>query len=115
MLTLATLGLALYGGYAATVHAIDIVGSAPLEPLANLTAIGLGGILIVAAAFVRVRIPGAIPLAAGALLGLQALALHDQAHRYGDVIVSWQLVRGGVAAALVALAYFGGKTEEQAG
>jgi hypothetical protein len=109
MLTLATLGMAIYGAYEATVHVIDIVGTSQLEPLANFAAIGLGGILILGAAFVRVQIPGAIPLAAGSLLGLQALALHDASHRYGGVILAWQLARGGFAALLLAFAYFGGK------
>jgi hypothetical protein len=109
MLTLATLGMAIYGGYEATSHVIDLASIRRLEPVADLMGVGLGGLLLLAAAFVRVQIPGGIPLAASALLGLQALALHDQPHRYGDVILAWQLLRGGIAALLLGLAYFGGR------
>jgi hypothetical protein len=39
-----------------------------------------GALLVLAAAFVRVRLPGGVAFAIGAMLGLQALAVHDAVH-----------------------------------
>ena len=44
-----------------------------------------GGLLALAAAFVRVRLPGGLAFAIGAMLGLQALAVHDAAHLGGGI------------------------------
>jgi hypothetical protein len=63
---------------------------------------------VLSAAFVRVQLPGGLALAIGAMLGLQALAVHTSAH-FGDGLFP-QIVRGTVAAALVALAYAGAGT-----
>jgi hypothetical protein len=101
--------MAIYGLYEAIAAAIDLVGPARLEPVANLASMVLGTILVLAGAFVRVRIPGGIPFAAGALLGLQALALHSQAHLHGAVSVPAQMARALLAASVLALAYVGGR------
>jgi hypothetical protein len=51
---------------------------------------------------VRVRLPGGLAFALGAMLGLQALAVHDAVHLGGGIAP--QIARGSVAVVLVALA-----------
>ena len=65
--------------------------------------------LMLAAALVRVSMPGGLALAVAALLGLQSISLHNDAHFYGrlDLMVLPQTLRAVYAATLVALAYFG--------
>ena len=106
MLPLASLGMASYGLWAAAESAADLVGPRALELTAAAT-FALGLILLLAAALVRVRLPGGLALAIGALLGLQALALHRAAHLYGAVALLPQVGRGTFAVALVLLAYLG--------
>jgi hypothetical protein len=107
MLSSATLGLAGYGLYAAGSGLAGLLGASRLEVWADLLLIVLGVVLVVAAAFVRVQIPGGLPLALGALLGLQALALHNAAHLYGRIAPAPQIARGVLAAVLLALGYAG--------
>ena len=79
----------------------DLVRGARLELWAELGLIAFGALLALAAAFVRVRLPGGLAFAIGAMLGLQALAVHDAVHLGGGVRASD--VRGAIAIVLVAL------------
>jgi hypothetical protein len=107
MLTTAAIGMAGYGAFEAAAGVFDLIGRHRLEIVADLASLLFGTLLVLAAAFVRVRLPGGLALAIGALLALQALAIHHAAHVAGAVTLAPQLVRGGFAALLVALAHFG--------
>ena len=111
MLSAAALGLAGYGLWSAASAAIDLLGPRALEISADLTTLLLGLVLMLATALVRVRMPGGLALALGALLGLQALALHASAHLHGEVQVVPQLGRAAFAVLLIALAWLGGRHE----
>ena len=102
MLTAAALGMFGYGVYAIGWAAVDLIRGARLELWAELGMIAFGGLLALAAAFVRVRLPGGLAFAIGAMLGLQALAVHDAAHLGGGVAP--QIARASIAIVLVALA-----------
>jgi hypothetical protein len=102
MLTAAALGMFSYGMYSAGWAVTDLLRGARLELWAELGLILVGALLALAAAFVRVRLPGGLAFAIGAMLGLQALAVHDAVHLGGGVAP--QLVRGSIAIVLVALA-----------
>lgn len=115
MLTLATLGMVGYGIWAAAAAAADLVRGHVLEVWASLATLALGAILVIAAALVRVRMPGGLALALGALLGLQALALHASAHEAGFISPASQIARGLFAALLVLLAYLGDRRERLRG
>ncbi|HEY1910586.1 MAG TPA: hypothetical protein VGG73_06685 [Vicinamibacterales bacterium] len=106
MLTLSTLGMCAYGAYSIGWAILDLVRGARLEWWAECGLIGFGTLLMVAAAFVRVRLPGGLAFALGAVLGLQALAVHDAAH-LGTGLTA-QIARGVVAMLLVLLGYTGG-------
>ena len=80
MLTMASLGMFLYGMYSVGWAALDLIRGARLELWAELGLIVFGALLMLASAFVRVRLPGGLAFALGALLGLQALAVHNAAH-----------------------------------
>lgn len=105
MLTLATLGLFAYGVYEITWPIVDLVGGRRLELWAELGTIGFGLLLALSAAFVRVRMPGGILLALGAMLGLQSLAVHSAAHF--DTGLRPQILRAAVALGLLVLARAG--------
>jgi hypothetical protein len=111
MLTAATLGMAIYGVYSVVVGLIDLVVRSRMDALADLGLIAFGLLLLLAAAFVRVLIPGGLALAIGALLGLQALAIHGGVPVAGTLAPVPQLVRGAIAMGLVGLAYFGARSE----
>jgi len=111
MLPLASLGMAFYGIWSAAGAAADLVGARALEFWADATTFLFGLILLVAAALVRVRLPGGLAFAIGALLGLQALALHRAAHFDGAVHLVPQLARGAFAATLVLLAFVGSRRQ----
>jgi hypothetical protein len=113
MLTAATLGLATYGVYSAGLGLVDLFRSPGLDWWADLALILLGLLLVLSAAFVRVRMPGGLALALGGLLALQALSLHNDLHFYGTVLLAPQVLRGVIAGGLAALAYLGTKEEEQ--
>jgi hypothetical protein len=102
LLTIASLGMFLYGIYSVGWAAADLIGGARLELWAELGLVAFGALLALAAAFVRVRLPGGLAFAIGAMLGLQALAVHDAVHLGGGV--SAQIVRGSIAIVLIALA-----------
>jgi hypothetical protein len=102
VLTMASLGMLAYGIYSAGWAAADLMRGARLELWAELGLIVFGALLAPAAAFVRVRLPGGLAFAIGAMLGLQALAVHDAVHLGGGIAP--QVVRGSIAIVLVALA-----------
>ena len=102
VLTIASLGMFLYGIYSIGWAVADLLRGARLELWAELGLVAFGALLALAAAFVRVRLPGGLAFAIGAMLGLQALAVHDAVHLGGSV--QSQIVRGSIAAVLIALA-----------
>ncbi len=110
MLTAATIGMVAYAVYS-IVWAIVMVFLARLEVVAAVAVIAFGLLLLLSAAFVRVMIPGGLALAIGALLGLQAVAVHNDAHSAGGLMLLPQLVRAGIAVLLVALAYAGARRQ----
>src|SRR3954451_18681483 len=91
-----------YGIYAVCWAVLDLVRGARLELWAELGLIAFGVLLALAATFVRVRLPGGLAFAIGALLGLQALAVHDAVHLAGGIAP--QIVRRSIALTLIALA-----------
>jgi hypothetical protein len=105
MLTAAALGMCGYGLYSIGWAAADLVRGARLELWAELGLMLFGALLVLAAAFVRVRLPGGLAFAIGAMLGLQALAVHSAAHLAGGIAP--QIVRGAIAIVLVAMALAG--------
>jgi hypothetical protein len=109
MLTAAALGMVGYGFYSAGLGLAGLLGFVPLEVWANLGLIVLGLLLMLSAAFVRVKMPGGLALALSALLGLQALALHNDLHFFGATMPVMQVARGAFAALLAVLAYRGGR------
>ena len=109
MLSLAVLGMAVYGLYSTGLGVTDLFDVFGLDWWADLMLIGLGLLLILASAFVRVLIPGGLALAASALLGLQALSLHNDVHFYGAILVLPQVVRGLLGAGLLAMAFAGAR------
>lgn len=102
MLTVASLGMLTYGLYSVCWAVVDLVRGAHLELWAELGLMSFGALLILAAAFVRVRLPGGLAFAIGAMLGLQAVAVHDAVH-LGSGLAP-QVVRGSIAIVLVAMA-----------
>ena len=109
MLRVAALGMFLYGLHDVVVGSADLIGAGTLEWWANVWRVLAGAMLMLAAALVRVSMPGGLALAVAALLGLQSISLHNDAHFYGrlDLMVFPQTLRAVFAATLVALAYFG--------
>jgi len=102
MLTLATLGMVTYGAYSFAWAVIDVLRGARLELWAEAGLVIFGLLLILSAAFVRVRLPGGLAFAIGAMLGLQALAVHNAVHLTAGV--GSQIARAVMAMVLVALA-----------
>ena len=105
MLAAATLGMVGYGTYSVGWAVVDLVRGARLELWAEVGLMMFGLLLVVSAALVRVGVPGGIAAAIGAMLGLQALAVHNAVH-LGSGIEA-QIARGFLAASLVALANVG--------
>jgi len=103
MLTIAALGMCTYGLYSAAWAVVDLIRGARLELWAELGLVLFGLLLGLSAAFVRVRLPGGLAAAIGAMLGLQALAVHNAVHLSAGLAP--QIGRGVLAVALVALAY----------
>ena len=109
MLTVATLGIFAYGAYSAAWAVVDVIGGARLEMWAELGLILFGLLLALSAAFVRVRLPGGLAFAVGAMLGLQALAVHNAVHL--ETGLSPQIGRAILSATLVALAAASGRPD----
>lgn len=105
MLSVAALGMFSYGGYSVAWAVVDTVRGASLELWAEGGLVLFGLLLMLSAAFVRVRLPGGLALAMGAMLGLQALAVHNAVHLNTGVVP--QLGRAFLSVVLVALACLG--------
>lgn len=110
MLTVATLGMFVYGVYSVLWPIVDLIGGPHLELWAELGLVAFGLLLTLSAAFVRVRLPGGLALAAGAMLGLQALAVHNAVHF--ETGLGPQIARALLAAMLVALAFVGARRRQ---
>lgn len=110
MLTAATLGLVVYGFYSIGWPVADLLYGARLEWWAELGIAAFGLLLTLSAAFVRIRIPGGLLLALGALLGLQALAVHTAAHLAQGL--GPQIARAVFGLGLLGMAHFGSQEDE---
>jgi hypothetical protein len=93
-----------YGTYSAAWAVVDVIRGARIELWAELLILLFGLLLVVAAAFVRVRVPGGLAVAIGAMLALQALAVHSAAHlgsglvpQLGRAVLAFFLVGSAVA------------------
>ena len=102
MLKVATLGMFVYGAYSFGWAIIDVVRGARLELWAEAGLVLFGLLLVLSAAFVRVQLPGGLAFAIGAMLGLQALAVHNSVHLAAGL--GSQMARGVMALFLVAMA-----------
>ena len=80
VLTVATLGMFAYGTYSTLWAAVDVIRGARIELWAELLVAIFGVLLVLASAFVRVRMPGGLAVAISAMLALQALEVHTAAH-----------------------------------
>ena len=107
MLRVAALGMFLYGLHDVVVGSADLIGAGTAEWWANVWRVLAGAMLMLAAALVRVSMPGGLALAVAALLGLQSISLHNDGHFYGRLLLLPQLTRAVFSITLVALAYFG--------
>lgn len=105
MLSVASLGMASYGVYSIGWAVIDLIRGPRLEWWADISLVVFGVLLVLSAAFVRVRLPGGLAFAIGAMLALQALAVHNAVHL--DAGLAPQIGRAILAAALVLLAAVG--------
>ena len=111
MLTAAALGMFSYGIYSIGWAVADLARGARLELWAELGLILFGALLVLAAAFVRVRLPGGVAFAIGAMLGLQALAVHDAVHL--GTGAAPQIARAVLAMTLAGLAYLETRNRER--
>ena len=107
MLRVAALGMFLYGLHDVVVGSADLVGAGMLEWWADVWRVLAGAMLMLAAALVRVSMPGGLALAIAALLGLQSISLHNDAHFYGRLLLLPQVTRALFSIALAALAHSG--------
>jgi hypothetical protein len=103
MLSAAAVGMVIYGVYSAGWAVVDVFRGARLELWAEAALVMFGLLLALSAAFVRVKLPGGLALALGAMLGLQALEVHTVAHLGGGLTP--QIGRAVLAIVLVALVY----------
>jgi len=106
VLTLATLGMFLYGAYSIVWPLVDLIRGARLELWAEFGLMAFGSLLGLSAALVRTGVPGSLAFALAALLGLQALDVHNAAHLKSGLAP--QVMRASFGVVLVALAYAGG-------
>ena len=106
MLSIASLGMLCYGGYSVAWAVVDMTRGARLELWAEIGLILFGLLLMFSAPFVRIRLPGGLEAALGALLGLQALAVHNAAHLGAGFAP--QAGRAALAVTLFGLAYRAG-------
>lgn len=104
VLTLATIGMFAYGAYSAVWAIADVLQGARIELWAEALIALVGLLLILAAAFVRVRMPGGLAVAISAMLALQALEVHTAAHlesglapQIGRAVLAFFLVGSAVA------------------
>lgn len=82
MLRAAAFGMLIYGVHDVIVSAADLISSGMLEWWTNLWRMLPGGVLPLAAALVRVSLPGGLALAAvSGLLALQSISLQQRPTR----------------------------------
>ena len=113
MLTVSALAMAGYGLYSIGLGIAAWFGYYGIEPSVGAGVAGFGLLLVAAAPFVRIRFPGALPLAVGALLGLQAFSLHNDAHFYGRTVAAFQAARAAFGVIVVALALGGSRRPDR--
>jgi hypothetical protein len=106
VLTLASLGMFAYGLYSTGWAIVDLFRGPGIELWADGLLILFGALLALASAFVRVRIPGGLAVAIGAMLALQALEVHTAAHldsgltpQVGRAVLAFFLVGSALAGA----------------
>ena len=109
MLTAATLGMFAYGLFSVGTGLWSLAVTEQFELMAVAMLIVVGVVLMLAAAFVRVRLPGGVELAAAAILALQGLALNSAAHTEAGVLVIPQLIRALFAMALLTVGFARGR------
>ena len=112
MLAAAALGMLLYGLHDIIAGAADLLRGVVPEWWAAAWRMLSGGLLALAALFVRASVPGGLALAVAGLLGLQSVSLHNDPHVYGDLLLWPQAARAVFSIILVALAWFGWETFE---
>jgi hypothetical protein len=105
--------MAVYGLFSIAWAGLDLMLRSRVEVWADVALVAFGLLLLLSAAFVRVLIPGGLALALGALLGLQALSVHEAAHTPEGLTTGPQIIRGAVAVGLLALAFFGARVEKR--
>ena len=106
-----TLALVGYASYAVGWSLLDIILWSTLEVWANLATMVAAALLVPAAVLVRARIPGGLPLAFAALVGVQAISLHNSMHIHGEIWVLGESLRGAFGAGMMALAVIGQQRE----
>ena len=106
MLTFAALAMSLYAVYSMGWAAIDLFRGAQLETWAEVGLIGFGALLAFASIVVRARIPGGLAFTVAALLGLQALDVHNAAHL--DTPLGLQVARAAFGLVVAAAVWIGG-------
>lgn len=103
---MSTLLLSLYATYSIGWAARDLFQVEQLEPWASCAVMAFGVLLVLGALASRSRIPGGLLITAAALLGLQALDVHNAAH-LGTALV-WQIGRALLSVLLIGMAWYGG-------
>ena len=111
MLNLATFAMSLYAVYSMGWAANDLFHRAQLEVWAEVGLIAFGALLAFAAVIVRARIPGGVAFTAAALLGLQALDVHNAAHL--DTSLGAQVARAAAGVVIVAAVWVGGTEDSE--
>jgi hypothetical protein len=105
VLKLATLGMFLYATFSIGWAANDLFNGAQLETWAEIGIVVFGALLALSAALLRAQIPGGLPFAVAALLGLQALDVHNAVHL--ETGLPAQLARAAVGLVLIVMAFLG--------
>ena len=114
MLTIAALGMVLYGVHEIGVAVRNLIGASSLEAWAGGALLVLGALLVISGCLVRLRIPGGLAAALGSLLALQALALHNSVHLSATPdAVGPHAIRAAVAAGLLVCAWIGDRPAEK--
>ncbi len=106
MLIFATLGMFLYAIYSIGWAVNDLFHGARLEMWAEFGLMGFGALLAFGAVLLRAQIPGALAFAIAALLGLQAIDVHNAAHLQTGVAP--QIARAAFALLVSGMAFVGG-------
>ena len=114
MLTAATLALVGYALYTVGWSILDLIFWSRLEVWADLGTSAIALLLLPAAVLIRASIPGGLPLGFAALLGLQAISLHNSMHLHGEIQVWIEGARAVFAAWLMMLAMAGQQKEAAA-